>query len=104
MAEVVRAIDEATAGREVIVCAGVGSHQQIVAREFSWDYPRRRLLTSSGHGTMGTALPYAIGAQLERPDALVIVVTGDGSFQMELTSLATVAEYRLPIKVVVADN
>ncbi len=58
MAEVVRIIDELTKDQDCIVATGVGSHQQIVAREFTWDYPRRMLLTSAGHGTMGVCLPF----------------------------------------------
>ena len=61
-------------------------------------------LSSGGLGTMGFGLPAAIGAQLARPDASVINVTGDGSFMMNLQELATLKRYDLPVKIVLLDN
>ena len=88
----------------VLVTTGVGQHQVWVARHFSFDNPTRRLLTSSGHGTMGYDLPAAIGAKMARPDATVVCFVGDGSLQMNIQELATIAESRLDIKIVVLDN
>ena len=104
MSKVVHMLDDATLGRPVIVCTGVGSHQSIVAREFSWDYPTRMLITSCGHGTMGSCIPLAIGAALERPNDLVLCINGDGSMNMDAPHLATISELGLPIKIVVLDN
>ena len=104
MSEVVHLLDETTRGRSVVVCTGVGSHQSIVAREFSWDYPRRMLITSCGHGTMGAGIPFGIGAALERRDELVVCINGDGSMNMDAPHLATISELGLAIKIVVLDN
>jgi acetolactate synthase-1/2/3 large subunit len=93
-----------TAGQQVICTSGVGSHQQWTARHFDFDYPNRIWLTSGGHGAMGFDLPAAIGAQLNRPDAMVICFVGDGSLQMNIQELATVSELRLPVKIIVLDN
>lgn len=101
---VIEIADRAVHGREIIVATGVGQHQIWVPRHFSFDHPRRRLLTSSGHGTMGYDLPAAIGAKIARPNATVICFVGDGSFQMNLQELATIAERRLDIKIIVLDN
>lgn len=93
-----------TSGRQVICTSGVGSHQQWVARHFDFDCPRRIWLTSGGHGAMGFDLPAAIGAQMERPDALVLCFVGDGSLQINIQEMATLAERYLPVKVIVLDN
>src|SRR3989339_699478 len=83
MYQVIKAVDDITKNRQVVVSSGVGTHQQLVARCFSFDYPRRIWLTSAGHGTMGFDIPVNIGAMLEsKPNTLGIVFVGDGSFQM----------------------
>jgi acetolactate synthase-1/2/3 large subunit len=64
----------------------------------------REFITSGGFGTMGFCLPSAIGAQLGRPDALVVGIDGDGSFQMTVQDLATAADLHLPLKIFVLDN
>ena len=102
--ELLRYIDRATAGQATTVVTGVGSHQQWAARYFSFDYPRKRLLTSAGHGTMGYALPVALGAAKADPDRLVLCVDGDGSFQLNIQELALAMELNLPIKIVLLDN
>lgn len=103
--DVIRAVDEIVKGKKVIVSSGVGGHQQMVARYFTFDYPERRWLTSAGHGTMGYDIPTNIGAILSaEKKCLGIVFVGDGSFQMNVQELATVREYNLPIKIFVLDN
>ena len=102
--QVVEVADQISAGKTVICTTGVGSHQHWVARHFTFDVPQRRLLTSGGHGAMGYDLPSAIGAQLAHPDALVLCLVGDGSFQMNIQELAAIREYQLPIKIIVLDN
>lgn len=89
---------------EVIVTTGVGQHQIWAARHLTFDFPRKTLLTSSGHGTMGYDLPVAIGAKVTRPDARVVCFVGDGSLQMNIQELATIAERGLDIKIIVIDN
>jgi acetolactate synthase-1/2/3 large subunit len=64
----------------------------------------RRFITSGGLGTMGFGLPAAIGAQVGQPDALVVDIDGDGSFQMVLQDLGTIARYGLPVKVIITNN
>ncbi len=111
---VVRAVDRATQGCKVVVTSGVGGHQQLVARYFGFDYPNRQWLTSAGHGCMGYDLPAAIGATIVatsdrsaesgKQGPLGIVFAGDGSFQMNMQELGTVAERNLPLKIFVLDN
>lgn len=102
--EAIAIADRAVRGKEIIVSTGVGQHQIWVPRHFAFDYPRRLLLTSSGHGTMGYDLPAAIGAKIARPKATVLCFVGDGSLQMNLQELATIAELKLDIKIIVLDN
>jgi len=102
--EIIEMVNSVTIDREVVVTTGVGSHQQLAARYFTWDYPKRQLITSAGHGTMGFGLPAAIGAQIANPNALVICFNGDGSANMDLNHLPTLTEYNLPVKVIVLDD
>jgi acetolactate synthase I/II/III large subunit len=97
-------LDQATKQQATTVVTGVGSHQQWAARYFSFDHPRKRLLTSAGHGTMGYALPVALGAATAQPQQLVLCVDGDGSFQLNIQELALARELELPIKIVLLDN
>lgn len=101
---VVSAVNRATAGRDLICVSGVGSHQQWVARHFDFDFPRRRWLTSGGHGAMGYDLPVALGAQQCTPGTLVVCLVGDGSIQMNIQELASIVAFALPVKIVVIDN
>jgi acetolactate synthase I/II/III large subunit len=89
--------------RELVVTCDVGQHQMWVAQHGSFSRPEEHL-SSGGLGTMGYGLPAAIGAQLGRPKATVVNVTGDGSFMMNVQELATVRRYRLPVKIVLLDN
>jgi acetolactate synthase I/II/III large subunit len=88
---------------EAIVSCDVGQHQMWVAQHWRFDHPRNHL-TSGALGAMGFGLPAAIGAQMVKPEAQVICVSGDGSFLMNVQELATVARYRLPVKIVLLDN
>jgi acetolactate synthase-1/2/3 large subunit len=88
---------------KAIVTTGVGEHQMFAAQYWKTSYPRQ-FITSGGLGTMGFCLPSAIGIQLGRPDALVVGIDGDGSFQMTLQDLATAVELELPIKIFILNN
>jgi len=101
---VVRAVDHATFGRELLVVTGSGAHQVHVARNMTLDHPRRRWISSCGLGTMGTGLPYAIGACRAAPDVPAVCFVGDAEIQHSLAELITIAKRNLPIKVIVLDN
>lgn len=90
-------------GRPVIVTTGVGQHQMWAAQHFTWTKPRS-FITSGGLGTMGFGLPSAIGAQIARPDAIVIDIDGDASFSMTLMELASAVQARAPVKICVLNN
>ena len=86
-----------------VVLADVGQHQMWAAQRYRSCSPRG-FITSGGLGSMGFALPAAIGVQLSKPDATVLCVSGDGGFQMNIQELATVHRLGLPIKMVIIDN
>lgn len=86
-----------------IVTTDVGQHQMWAAQFCAYERPRS-FLTSGGLGTMGFGLPSAIGAQIAKPDALVVSVNGDGGIQMCAQELAVCSLHRLPIKIVVLNN
>jgi acetolactate synthase-1/2/3 large subunit len=91
------------ANEQTIISCDVGQHQMWVAQYYEFDHPRRHL-SSGGLGAMGFGLPAAIGAQFAKPDALVINLSGDGSFMMNAQELATIKRHRLPIKIIILDN
>ncbi|KAG5296819.1 acetolactate synthase [Histoplasma ohiense] len=86
-----------------VVTTGVGQHQMWAAQHFRWRYPRT-MITSGGLGTMGYGLPSAIGAKVARPDALVIDIDGDASFNMTITELSTAAQFNIGVKIIVLNN
>ncbi|MCL2808194.1 MAG: biosynthetic-type acetolactate synthase large subunit [Coriobacteriia bacterium] len=88
---------------DVIITTDVGQHQLWASHLIDVDIPRR-FLTSGGLGTMGFGLPAALGAQLAYPEALVLCISGDGSFQMNLQEMATAIAQKLPIKVAIINN
>jgi len=94
---------EKTRERKTIIASGVGQHQMWVAQFYKFRYPRT-WLSSSGLGTMGFGLPAAMGAQVAHPDALVVDIDGDGSFQMNIQELATCYCENLPVKVLLLNN
>ena len=98
----VRKIWEVTRG-EAVVCTEVGQNQMWAALHYLSRHPRR-FISSGGLGTMGFGFPAAIGAQVACPDALVVDIAGDGSFQMTIQELATAVQYGLPVKVCILNN
>lgn len=82
---------------------GVGTHQQEAARHLSLDYPKRMLLTSSGHGCMGAGIPMAVGSSLSTGKP-AIVIDGDGSFQMTMSELGTIADRHLDVRINIMQN
>ena len=91
------------AGPDAVYVAGVGQHQMWAAQFISYENPRT-WLNSGGLGTMGFAIPAAMGAKMARPDAEVWAIDGDGCFQMTNQELATCAIEGVPIKVALINN
>src|SRR5881398_1071716 len=99
----VQALYEATDGGQCILSSDVGQHQMWAAQYFPFAKPRR-WINSGGLGTMGFGLPAAIGAAVACPDVPSVLLTGDGSFQMNIQELATARQYDIPVKCVIMDN
>ena len=101
-AHVIHDLWRETQGNAIVV-TDVGQHQMWEAQYYHHDQPQS-LITSGGLGTMGFALPAAIGAKVARPDAEVWVVAGDGGFQMTLCELATIAQEGIDINIAIINN
>lgn len=102
MGEIVRRISEYTKQKAVIV-SDVGQHQMAAARYSRFKHSRSHI-TSGGLGTMGFGLPAAIGAKLGAPNREVVVFVGDGSIQMTIQELGTLAQENVGIKIIVLNN
>lgn len=101
-AHVIHDLWKLTDGKAIIV-TDVGQHQMWETQYYKHDYPRR-LVTSGGLGTMGFALPAAIGAKFAAPDAEVWVIAGDGGFQMTAAELTTIAQENIKVNVAIINN
>jgi acetolactate synthase-1/2/3 large subunit len=88
---------------DAIVVTDVGQHQMWAAQHYISREPRK-FLSSGGLGAMGFGLPAAIGAQIASPSSQVILIVGDGGFQMNIQELATIRSHNLPIKILVVNN
>lgn len=102
MAETVMKLNEMTGGDAVIV-SDVGQHQMVASRYSKFNQGRSKV-TSGGLGTMGFALPAAIGAKMGAPDREVIAIMGDGGLQMNIQELGTVLQTGVAVKVIVLNN
>jgi acetolactate synthase-1/2/3 large subunit len=101
-AHVINALWHETKGNAVVV-TDVGQHQMWEAQYYKHEKPRS-LITSGGLGTMGFALPAAIGAKFARPESEVWAVVGDGGFQMTMAELATMVQEKLEVKIAIINN
>ena len=102
-AHVINDLWRETRGGTAVVVTDVGQHQMWEAQYFKHEDPRS-LITSGGLGTMGFALPAAIGVKVARPEAEVWVVVGDGGFQMTMAELATMVQEKLKIHIAIINN
>ncbi|WP_207456576.1 acetolactate synthase 3 large subunit [Azospirillum sp. SYSU D00513] len=94
---------EALKGKDHYITTEVGQHQMWAAQFLPFDEPNR-WMTSGGLGTMGYGLPAAIGAQIAHPDAVVVDVSGEASFLMNMQELGTAVQYRAPVKIFILNN
>lgn len=102
MTQVIDKLSSLTRGKAVIV-ADVGQHQMIAARYYNFA-KENSFITSGGLGTMGFALPASIGAKFALPKREVIAIIGDGGFQMTIQELATIAQEKLKVKIIILNN
>lgn len=102
MAEVINHLSKKTNG-EAIVVTDVGQHQMTTSRYYQYKNPRTNV-TSGGAGTMGFALPAALGAKMGQPTKQVVAVIGDGGYQMTVQELGTIMQYKIPVKIIVLNN
>ena len=100
--QIVRALSELVKGEAVIV-SEVGQNQMWTAQHFCFHHPRT-WITSGGLGTMGYGFPAAMGAHFARPDVPVFDIAGDGSIQMNIQEMSTVAANKIPVKVAILNN
>jgi acetolactate synthase-1/2/3 large subunit len=102
MAEVIKLLNVETKG-EAIIVSDVGQHQMIASRYSSFKRSNSKI-TSGGLGTMGFALPAAIGAKMGAPEREVVAIIGDGSFQMTIQELGTIMQTSVAVKIVILNN
>ena len=102
MAEVINKISNYTKGNSIIV-TDVGQHQMVTSRYYKFNKPNSNI-TSGGLGTMGFALPAAMGAKIGQPGREVIAIIGDGGIQMTIQELATIAQFKIGVKILILNN
>lgn len=102
MGEVVKAVSDQTKG-EAVVVTDVGQQQMASARYYKFE-ASSNIITSGGLGTMGFGIPAGMGVAMAQPKIPIVVFVGDGGFQMTLQELGTIAQYNLPVKIVLLNN
>src|SRR5213075_356819 len=102
MGEVIDALNELT-DNDAIIVTDVGQHQMVACRYAKFTQSRSNV-TSGGLGTMGFALPAAIGAKYGAPDRTVVAIIGDGGFQMTLQEMGTIMQYGAAVKILILNN
>ena len=102
MAEVVNRLSEITDGKAIVV-TDVGQHQMVTSRYYQYKDTNSNI-TSGGLGTMGFALPAAIGAKLGAPEKTVVAIIGDGGFQMTIQELGTILQFGVDVKILIFNN
>lgn len=102
MGEVIKILNELTGGESIIV-TDVGQHQMVACRYARFNGTRSNI-TSGGLGTMGFALPAAIGAKLGAPERTVVAIAGDGGFQMTIQELGAIQQFGMAVKILVLNN
>ncbi|GLR63974.1 acetolactate synthase 3 large subunit [Marinospirillum insulare] len=100
--QVVEAVWKATQGKAYVV-TDVGQHQMFAAQYYKFDKPNH-WITSGGLGTMGFGFPAAMGIKLNKPDEEVVLITGEGSFQMMMQELSTCSQFGIPVKIINLNN
>ena len=102
MGEVINVLNELTEGNAILV-TDVGQHQMVTCRYANFNESKSNV-TSGGLGTMGFALPAAIGAKFGAPQRNVIAIIGDGGFQMTLQELGTIMQFNVDVKIIILNN
>lgn len=102
MSEVIDKMHKLSEGK-AIISTDVGQHQMIATRYYHF-YDTNNNVTSGGLGTMGFGLPAAIGAKISRPDKQVVLVVGDGGYQMTIQELGTIMDYNIAVKILLLNN
>jgi acetolactate synthase-1/2/3 large subunit len=101
--QAIQRLFEKTRGMDCYITTEVGQHQMWAAQYFGFDEPNR-WMTSGGLGTMGYGFPSAMGVQIAHPDALVVDISGEASFMMNMQEMSTMRQYNLPVKAFIINN
>ena len=96
-------LEKVDRAKDTIWTTGVGNHQMMCAQFVKWRWPRR-MMSSGSLGTMGVGVPYAVGAQIRKPDHTVVCIDGDASFNMTCNDLRTLAEHNIPVKIAIMND
>ena len=101
--QAIKSLYEKTKNMDPFITTEVGQHQMWAAQYFGFSKPNH-WMTSGGLGTMGYGLPSSVGVQIAHPNSLVIDISGDASFLMNMQELSTIVQYKLPVKIFILNN